>query len=58
MDHIITALFVAVEKRVSDKIGNLCQKVFGNRCDDMEMSKYKSNYIVASNEESIRETEG
>ena len=54
----LLAPFVAIGKVIPGKIGNLCQKAFGNSYYDMDMSKYTCNYIVASNEESIRETEG
>lgn len=50
--------FVWIGKKVPGKIGNLCQKAFGNSYYDMDMSVYSENYIVASNEESIKRTEG
>ncbi len=49
--------FVTIAKKVPGKIGNLACKAFGNSYYDMEMSRYREKYIVASNLETIRKTE-
>lgn len=49
--------FTAVAKKVPGKIGNLASKAFGSSYYDMEMSRYKDNYIIANNIESIKKTE-
>lgn len=49
--------FVIIMKKVPGKIGSLASKAFGSSYYEMEMSHYKENYIVVSNQESIKKTE-
>ena len=49
--------FIVLGKCIPGKIGNLCNKAFGDWYYDMSMSEYKEKYRLKTFEEAIHETE-
>lgn len=50
-------IFVSFGKKMPGKIGNVCEKAFGDWYYEQNLSKYKENYRIKTLEQAIHETE-